>query len=368
MQMSCNSTIPRLSLEAVSLRYGPILAVDGVSLEVAEGEIVCLLGPSGSGKSTLLRLIAGIERPQSGRVLLDGVEAAGAGTFVEPEERRVGMVFQDYALFPHLTVAANVAFGVRRQRKAEVESRVAAMLGRVGLRQYADSYPHMLSGGERQRVALARALLPGPRVLLMDEAFSSLDSRLRDRIRQDTLQLLRETRTTAVLVTHDPSEAMRLGDRIALLHEGRLVECASPQDLYSKPATLAAARFISDINELRGVCRDGCVRTPIGCFAAPHLAEQTEAWVCIRPHSIRVAPNGDGIPGRVVSSSFLGEVNHVAVAVNGLGAPLTIHTPGRTRLAPDDTVYLEVDPEHVLVVAHDEHSAMMPIPSEGVSQ
>ena len=208
--------------------------------------------------------------------------------------------------------------------------------------------------------------MPGPRVLLMDEAFSSLDSRLRDRIRQDTLKLLRETRTTAILVTHDPGEAMCLGDRIALLHEGRLVECASPEDLYGKPATLAAARFISDVNELRGVCRDGCVRTPIGCFAAPHLADHTDVCVCIRPHSIRVAPHGAGIPGRVVSTSFLGEVNHVAVAVNGLAAPLTIRTPGRTRLAPNDTVYLEVDPEHVLIVAHDEHSALMPIPSEGV--
>ena len=150
----------------------------------------------------------------------------------------------------------------------------------------------MLSGGERQRVALARALLPGPRVLLMDEAFSSLDSRLRDRIRQDTLKLLRENRTTAVLVTHDPGEAMRLADRIALLHEGRLVECASPEDLYRKPATLAAARFISDINELRGICRDGYVLTPLGSFTAPHLADQTEACVCIRPHSVRVAPRG----------------------------------------------------------------------------
>ena len=365
MRLSLSST-PRLSLDAVSFRYGPILAVDGVSLEVAEGEIVCLLGPSGSGKSTLLRLIAGIERPWSGRVLLDGVAVAGRGTFVEPEERRVGMVFQDYALFPHLTVAANVAFGIRRQRKADVDSRVAVMLDRVGLRQYADSYPHMLSGGERQRVALARALLPGPRVLLMDEAFSSLDSRLRDRIRQDTLKLLRETRTTAVLVTHDPGEAMRLADRIALLHEGRLVECAPPEDLYSKPATLAAARFISNVNELRGVCRDGYVLTPLGCFTAPHLADQTEACVCIRPHSVRVAPRGDGVPGRVVSTSFLGEVNHVAVAVNGLAAPLTIRTPGRTRLSPDDTVYLAVDPEDVQVVAHDEHSALMPVRAEGV--
>ncbi len=193
-----HSGTPRIAVEALSRRYGAVTAIDQISLEVAEGEIVCLLGPSGSGKSTLLRVMAGIERPSVGRVLLDGVEVAGPRTFVEPERRRVGMVFQDYALFPHLTVAANVAFGLRGQSRSDVESTIGALLDRLGLRRYATSYPHMLSGGEQQRVALARALAPSPRVLLMDEPFSSLDRRLREDVRQHTMTLLRETRTTTV--------------------------------------------------------------------------------------------------------------------------------------------------------------------------
>jgi iron(III) transport system ATP-binding protein len=344
---------PCVSLEGVGQRYGRVTALTGVSLDVAEGEIVCLLGPSGSGKSTLLRLVAGIERPTEGRVSIDGAEVAGPGRFVEPERRRVGMVFQDYALFPHLTVAANVGFGLRGRPRAESDRIVAGLLGRVGLSRYASSFPHMLSGGERQRVALARALAPAPRVLLMDEPFSSLDGRLRDQVREDTLDLLRETATTTLFVTHDPDEAMQAADRIALLHEGRLVQCGTPDELYTRPATLFAARFFSDINELGGTCRQGQVETPLGVFAAPALPEGAPARVCIRPEHLRLAAAPVGIAARVVRTAFLGEIDHVVLAVPGLDTRLTVRAFGRTGLDADDVAYLDVPVRDALVLARD---------------
>jgi iron(III) transport system ATP-binding protein len=342
-----------LALDSVSLRYGPVVALDDVSLAVETGEILCLLGPSGSGKSTLLRLIAGVERPTAGRIRLDGSEVAGPRTFVEPERRRVGMVFQDYALFPHITIAANVAFGLKRLSRQAARQTAAAMLERVGLERYADSYPHMLSGGERQRVALARALAPKPRVLLMDEPFSSLDGSLRDQVRAETIALLRELGTTTLLVTHDPDEAMRVADRIALLRDGCLVQCARPRDLYAHPASTFAARTFGDINELKVDCRGGCVETPLGAFAAPGIADGVQASVCIRPQHLRIARSGAGAPAEVVTTSFLGEIDHVVLTVAGLDWPLAMRVFGRSRLEPGDHVHLEVDAGDVLVITHD---------------
>jgi iron(III) transport system ATP-binding protein len=227
-----------LKVEGVSASFGPVSVLQDVSLQVSEGEVVCLLGASGSGKSTLLRIIAGIERPTRGRVRIGGVEVAGPGVFVEPEDRRVGMVFQDYALFPHLTVAENAVFGVRKSAHSAAE-----ILERFGLSKYAYAYPHMLSGGEQQRLALARAMAPQPRILLMDEPFCSLDTRLREEVRRYTLDFLRASRTTTVIVTHDPEEALRVADRIALLEAGRLLQYATPHEIYTHPNCSAVAQF-----------------------------------------------------------------------------------------------------------------------------
>jgi len=344
---------PRVALERITVRYPGLTAIDDVSLSVQEGEILGLLGPSGSGKSTLLRVVAGTEQPTRGRVLLDGVEVAGSGTFVEPEDRRVGMVFQDYALFPHLTVSGNVAFGLRGRPASEIAGVVRGLLDRLGLTRYATSYPHVLSGGERQRVALARAMAPNPRVLLMDEPFSSLDGRLRDEVRDRAMAFLREAATTTIVVTHDPDEAMRIADRIGLLQGGRLVQCGRPGDLYARPASLFAARVFSDVNEIHATCRGGRVDTPFGSFAAPQLPERASAIVCIRPEHLRLSARAGGVSARVLHTTLLGEVEQIALTVDGHAAPIALRAFGRAKVSPGDVVQVAVNPDEVLVFAND---------------
>jgi iron(III) transport system ATP-binding protein len=343
-----------VTLEGVDLSFGSVVALDTVSLDVRAQEILFLLGPSGSGKSSLLRVIAGIERPQRGSVWIGETEVAGPRTFVEAEERRVGMVFQDYALFPHLTIAANVAFGLKGPRR-EVQRTVAALLERLGIARYANSYPHMLSGGERQRVALARALAPQPRVLLMDEPFSSLDEQLRDRVRQETLQLLRESGTTAVIVSHDPQEAMCAADRIAVLRSGRLLQCATVEELYLHPASPFVARFFGEVNELCGQCHRGLIETALGPIAAPHLPDGTAARVCIRPQHLCLAGRPTDLRARVVSTTFMGETERVVVAMEGQDTLLSLRVFGRAHVTPGDEVCLDLDTRHIVVAPDHDH-------------
>jgi iron(III) transport system ATP-binding protein len=311
-----------LSFEDVSRRFGDTLALDHVSLDVAPSEIVCLLGPSGCGKSTLLRIAAGVERPSSGRVLLDGQEVAGPDRFVPPEERGVGLMFQDFALFPHLTILDNVAFGLKSLTRSEAKAEAFAALERVGLGHYADEYPHILSGGEQQRVALARAIAPRPSVLLMDEPFSGLDPQLREKMREDTIAILHETRATSIVVTHDAEEAMRMGDRVALMRKGRVVQSGRALDLYRAPKDILAARTFSDLNEMKTRIDNGSAPTPVGRFAANGLPNGVEAIVCVRQGGVRLLPAGEGTPGRVLDTRFLGDVALVEIAVQGLDAPI----------------------------------------------
>src|SRR5690349_474202 len=254
----------RLTFEDVSRRFGEGLALDHVSLDIAPGEIVCLLGPSGCGKTTLLRIAAGVERPSGGRVLIDNQEVAGPNRFVPPEKRGVGLMFQDFALFPHLSILDNVAFGLKSLTRSEAKAEAFTALERVGLGHYASEYPHILSGGEQQRVALARAIAPRPSVLLMDEPFSGLDPRLRESVRAETLDILRRSRATSIVVTHDAEEAMRMGDRIALLKDGRLVQVGTAEELYNSPASLFAAGFFSEVNIFEARALNGAVDTPLG--------------------------------------------------------------------------------------------------------
>ncbi|NEU14146.1 ABC transporter ATP-binding protein [Methylobacterium sp. BTF04] len=333
---------PRLELHEVSLRFGATRALDAVSLQVRAGEIIALLGDSGCGKSTLLRAIAGLERPDAGEIRLDGTVVSGGREAVPPEARGVGLMFQDYALFPHLTVAENVRFGLHGQSRAQAKDVATARLEQVGLADRAGDYPGTLSGGESQRVALARALAPGPRILLLDEPFSNLDRRTRDRVRADTLSVLRATATTTLLVTHDPEEAMMLADRIALMRIGRIVQTGSGEDLYQRPVSRFAARFFGALIEIAGHCRDGRVATPFGPIPAPGFAEGTTVLACLRPDAISLAPPGEGLPGRIVDRTFLGASAILEIAVDSLDVPVALAVPCSDTHAPGDTVHLSL--------------------------
>ena len=339
----------RLTFEDIRHRYHGKETLRGLSLTAEPGEVLCLLGPSGSGKTTLLRIAAGIEAQTSGRVVINDREVAGPGCFLPPEKRGIGLMFQDFALFPHMSVLDNVRFGLTALPAKEAIAEAGVALERVGLSHYADKYPHALSGGEQQRVALARALAPRPSVLLMDEPFSGLDSRLKDTVRADTLAILRETRATAVVVTHDAEEAMRMADRIALLKDGRLVQVGTSDDLYRRPRDIFAAAFFSEINEFSGRVAGGRVETPLGRADSGSIPEGTEVSVAVRLSGLSVRETGGPIPARIVARRFLGVVELLDLAVPGT------ETPVRARIRADmlspgvRDVTIAVEPKDILV-------------------
>ena len=294
-----------LLLDRVSKRFSAAdpPAVDGLSLRVAEGEILALLGPSGCGKTTTLRLIAGLEDPDAGTITLRGQVVAGPGRAVPPEERGIGIVFQDYALFPHLTVADNVAFGLPRAAR---RGRVEPVLDLVGLGGFGPRYPHELSGGQQQRVALARALAPAPALMLLDEPFSNLDADLRAQMRDEVERILRTSGTTAVFVTHDQEEAFTLADRVGVLQAGRIEQLAPPQELYHRPATRFVAAFVGAADFLPGLVTAQGIVTEVGTFAnVDQLPAGGRVDVMIRPDDITFVPQADGT-GTITRRYFRG--------------------------------------------------------------
>jgi iron(III) transport system ATP-binding protein len=315
-----------------------------ISLTFAAGRITCLLGPSGCGKTTVLRLAAGVAQPTSGSILLEGREVAGPGVFVPPEQRNVGLMFQDYALFPHLTVLQNVVYGLYALTPEDARKAALNALERVGLADLADRYPNRLSGGEQQRVALARAIVPRPQVILMDEPFSGLDLRLRDRVRADTLAVVRETRSTAVLVTHDPLEAIEFADYIYLMRQGGIVQQGTPQELYTDPVDSAAAQFFASYNLFSGTVHGGQVKTPLGPVPAGKMADGTDVDVLVRPTAIMLAPGHEGVEAYVRESRFLGEEQRLTLAMAGHDETVTATLERSAMVSQGGTHRFVLDP------------------------
>lgn len=310
-----------------------------INLEIGTGEIVCVLGPSGSGKSTLLRLIAGLESVQQGSLMLDGVVLADAQHNPPPEQRAVGLVFQDHVLFPHQTVAENVAFGLSGMQSKERDHTIALQLANVGISTLADRYPHTLSGGQQQRVALARALATDPAVLLLDEPFASADAPLRKNLRDDARRRLKAANTTTLMVTHDPAEAMAMADRIAVLVDGEVVQFGTPEELWQRPNHPFVAATIADLQPLKGriegtQCVTAFGALPLRLLAlTTDLAEGTSIQIGVRPSSLTVSLDG---PCVVNDIRFLGDRYTLLISADNQN--LEVATPLKPKVTVGDAV------------------------------
>jgi iron(III) transport system ATP-binding protein len=317
------AALTRIACKGLRKYFGDTSAVDGFDLELEPGRMTALLGPSGCGKTTVLRIIAGFERPDSGSVRIDGEEVAGPTSFVAPERRGVGIVFQDYALFPHFTVSGNVGYALGRHPDS---SRVEAALARVGLTSLAERYPHELSGGEQQRVALARALIAEPRIVLLDEPFSNLDAALRIQMRREVRELLAEVGVTSVLVTHDQEEALATADRVAVMNRGRIEQTGEPREVYMRPAGCWVARFLGEVNSISGHVRSGVCECELGRVPTPN-APDGPVLLLVRPEALSLSPDGTGVGVSVLSSEFFGPTE-VMTVVTAAGTVLRVRQLG----------------------------------------
>ncbi len=309
------TTDPVLSVEGLSFAYGARAILSDIDLTVVPGELVAILGPSGSGKSTLLRLIAGLERPAGGRITIGGTIVADARSSLPAERRGLGLIFQEDALFPHLTILDNVAFGLQRLGRSERRARALETLDRFGLADRADDWPHRLSGGEQQRVAVARALAPRPPLILMDEPFSRLDSALRQHIREDVVAVLRDTGVAVVVVTHDAEEAMSTADQLVLMADGRVLQTGTPEACYHRPVSVQAGRLLGPLNVVSVESGPDGVVTPFGLMVVEG-AFAGSAEMVFRPET--VVPSAEGIEARVVSRIFAGPVTRYILSVGDL--------------------------------------------------
>ena len=343
-----------VELKGLTKRFGAATAVDNVSLTIGNGDLVCLLGPSGCGKTTTLRLIAGFIEPTEGEIVVGERVVSSPRRTLPPEQRKMSMIFQSYALWPHMTAAENVAYGlkIRGFDKATVDTRVKAILAVARLEALAERYPSELSGGQQQRVSLARALIVEPETLLMDEPLSNLDANLREEMRFEIRRLHDQFRTTAVYVTHDQAEAMTTADLIAVMNGGRIEQLGSPEEVYERPVSEFVARFIGASNVLKGQAID---RTHVAIAGIPvattgiALEPGRETAVTIRQHDIRLAPAGAGTPpantltGVVRRQVFLGSSRDYSIEIQG-GAQVRIAAPADQSIAPGSAAWMHFDP------------------------
>ncbi len=330
------------ALECIDLtrHFGNIPAVSGASLTASAGQLVALLGPSGCGKTTLLRLIAGFENPEQGQILIQGRPIASPTLMLPPEKRQVGMVFQEYALFQHLTVGQNVAFGLRDARAVK-QARVSELLELVGLAGLEDRMPHELSGGQQQRVALARALAPMPAILLLDEPFSNLDAALRVQVRAEVRAILRSAGMTCIFVTHDQEEALSLADEVGIMLDGRIHQIAPPQQLYHQPVNQSVASFVGESNLLPGTAHDQTAMCALGSLPLQKAA-RGPVQVLVRPEAIQLHPvNGSPEVGRVVWYEFYGHDQRVGVQLPD-GTPVVARLGPQACWTPGQRVRIEV--------------------------
>ncbi|MEZ0346045.1 MAG: ABC transporter ATP-binding protein [Infirmifilum sp.] len=351
----------KVSVENVWMRFGDVVALKNVNLEVSEGELVTLLGPSGCGKTTLLRIIAGLYRPTEGRVFFDNEEVTGK----PPWERNVGLVFQDYALWPHMTVFDNIAYGLKRRRlpESEIRERVMSVAEILQIRDLLNRYPHQLSGGQQQRVALARALVINPSVLLLDEPLSNLDAKIRVNVRGEIRKLQKRLGITTIYVTHDQEESLVISDKIVVMRVGEIEQIGTPFEIYTNPATSYVADFVGQVNLLRGTAKDVedgllLVESSIGLILAANYAEVSRGslvYVTFRPEHVELLPGpseeADTFEGVVDIVQYLGNIARVDVRVGEAIIRAEIHRPLKSRLPqPGERIYLRVGPENVRVL------------------
>ncbi len=345
-----------LELCQINHSYGNIAALKRLNITIRQGEVVCLLGPSGCGKTTALRVAAGLEMPNSGEVFFAGKKVAGDDVFFPPEQRNIGLVFQDYALFPHLTINDNIAFGIKNLPSKQCQKIIIDMLDEVGMSEYGNHYPHMLSGGQQQRIALARALARNSSLILMDEPFSGLDARLRDKIRDNTLHILKKFGAAALMVTHDAEEAMYMADRIAVMLDGKIVQIGTPDELYFKPKTAFIAEFFGEINHISAMVKNGKAETPLGQINTIDFNDGELVEVIIRPEGLSLedcpqSSTGNGY-ATVLASRFLGRTSLVHLctcATSGIETHLHARVSGKFKCDDGRIFKLAMDDRQVFV-------------------
>ena len=346
-----NTVLPGLEFSGVSHAYETETVIQELNLVVPVGSLTCLLGPSGCGKTTVLRLAAGLETLQIGWIKINGIRVADETDTLPPEVRDVGLMFQEYALFPHLSVLGNVSFGLDSLPAKSRETVAKAALAQVGMAGAANAYPHMLSGGEQQRVALARAVAPRPKVMLLDEPFSGLDTELRASLREDTLRLIKETGATTLMVTHDPMEAMLMADHVALMHDGRVMQAGSPMDLYRHPGSSFCARFLGEVIDYVGLVRSGEVVTPLGSVPASGIEDGEEVQVLIRPEALYLDQEREvgGVKAKISDQRNLGPHTKLTLQLEECGEQFHVNLSGRDLPSAGSKVAVYLDFSMVFV-------------------